>query len=256
VLTGAALSTSATTTALAASALGFMSTAKLFTIGATLVALSAVTFGVRQQMRSRAAIEESANLRLEREVLTAQLARAEQRAKQVEFKNAITPERKPEALHHANEASTTPPAASPTRSVEPNQSRSEATKMALASVSNAGGKALSTLEAEDVANVRAWVQQDPADLVKWIATVPPGRQREHTTEAVIAIAAETDPEFAFLLASGIDRELPRMNRRSEVIRAWALRDSAAATRAVAATELSDRERDRLISLIAAAGAKR
>jgi hypothetical protein len=207
-------------------------------------------------MRAQAAIVEATSLRQEREVLAAQLARAEQRAKTSEFLSASTPERRPEALYPPREASTSAPAALSANPVAPTKSRIEATKVALASVSNAGGMALSTLEAEHVANVRAWVQQDPSDLVKWIAKMPPGRQREHTTEAVIAIATETDPEFAFLLASGIDRELPRMNRRSEVIRAWALRDSAAATRAVAATELSDRERDRLISLIAAAGAKR
>ena len=82
-----------------------MSPVKIFPTGATLVALSAVTFGFLEGMRAQAAIEEAVTLHQEREVLTAQLARAEQRAKQLEFQSAINSERKPEALHPAKEAS-------------------------------------------------------------------------------------------------------------------------------------------------------
>jgi RNA polymerase sigma factor (sigma-70 family) len=258
VVTGTALSI-ATATGGTAGAIGFMSTAKLLTTGATLVTLSAIGFGVLQQQRSRAAIEEAATLRQERALLVEQLARAEQRAKQSESQNLASTQKLPDApAAPLKTSSTTTPAATISSPAEPAMTALalEATKQVLAVVNNAGGQAMNALDREHLARVRAWVEQDPSDLIRWIATLPSGRQREHTTEAVIAIATETNPEFAFLLTGGIARDLPRMNRRSEVIRAWAPRDTAAATRAVTTADLSAIERDRLLSIIATARPKR
>jgi RNA polymerase sigma factor (sigma-70 family) len=259
-VTGVALSTSATSMALATGVISFMTTTKIITTGATLVTLSAIGFGVMQRMRSQAAIEEAATLRQDRAVLAVQLARAEQRVKQMESSTPIPPEstgeRPPAAVNtSAAAAAFAATTTSPAGAIKPAPAI-EATKEALAVINNAGGQAMRTLDAEHLSHVRAWVEQDPSGLVRWIATLPAGRQREHTTEVVIAIATETNPEFAFLLTSGIARELPRMNRRSEVIRAWAPRDPVAAARAVTTGDLSERERNRLQSIITAASPKR
>ena len=92
---------------------------------------------------------------------------------------------------------------------------------------------------------------DPADL---------------DTASLASLRAELD-SLASLLAPfrdlvscdplvGIARDLPRMNRRTEVIREWAARDPAAAARAVAAAELPARERERLLALISGSGWRR
>lgn len=98
-----------------------------------------------------------------------------------------------------------------------------------------------SLAPEHVANIRAWVERDPTGLIQWIGTLP-AKQQEHTIEAVIAVETEPNPEFAFLIAGGIERELPRGNRRNKILQSWAPRDPAAAARAVAELPESERER--------------
>lgn len=109
------------------------------------------------------------------------------------------------------------------------------------------------LDPATVATMRAWVAREPQESIRWLTTVSAeNRQREHTTEALVAILADSDPEAAFLLAGSISREVPRANRMSEVLRRWAPRDPAAARAAVQAAELSEDRRQRLLRTVDAA----
>jgi hypothetical protein len=106
------------------------------------------------------------------------------------------------------------------------------------------------LESGHVANIRAWVKEDPEEVIRWIAALPTSSsQREHTLEAVIAVETETDPELAFMLANSIAPGSARSNRLSDVVRAWAPRDPAAVAQAVAAADLPDDLRARLNRVI-------
>jgi RNA polymerase sigma factor (sigma-70 family) len=250
-VTGMALAASAATGTFVAGIVGFMSMTKITAVGATILALAAIGFGIAQRLRSQSVAEEMAILRQERDALAAQLVRAQQRIKRPEA-SATAPAEQPKAPRAAVPAAMTIVVTEP--AVPP--LALEATKEALATISMAGGRGTMNLDRQHVANTLAWLERDPEGLVQWIATVPAGKQREHTTEAVIAIATETNPDFAFLLASGIAREGPRMSRRSEVIRAWAPRDPDAAARAIAAADLPERDRERLLAVISALSRKR
>jgi RNA polymerase sigma factor (sigma-70 family) len=246
-VTGAALTASALSGVLATGVISFMSMTKITVIGATLVAISAIGLGLAQRARTKTASSEVTTSRHEQDVPAAQFAHVDEPIKKMDAPVAAPQET-------ASVASSSVHAAVRAESVLPAQTL-EATKAALATVNMAGGWKSMSLDSQHVANVRAWMDRDAANLAQWIATLPPGKQREHTTEAVIAIATETDPELAFLFTGGIDRETPRMNRRFEVVRAWAARDPAAATRVIAAADLPERERERLLSAISAIGRK-
>lgn len=253
VVTGAALAKSAAVGVGGTGVIGFMSTTKFV---AGLAMIGAIGAGLFQYTRGRATNAALTPLRAEYETLRAQTTRAEARA--------ATAEARRQALEVARVRAEVPAAPAPTASrpgsgatprlvtaIEPAQKAAvslpptlDATKAILAQIQSRIGEV--KLEEAHIANIRAWVKQDPEGVVRWVAELPvSSRQREHTLEAVIAVETETNPELAFMLANSIAREMPRSNRMHEVLRQWAERDSAAAAQAVAQADLAPEIRARM-----------
>ena len=244
-VTGAALGAVNAGT-VAVGAIGFMSTAKIVTGIAAVVTVAAIGIGVAQYAQRRATDQALAALKMEKEVLAARMARAEEHAKDAEARAQLAKEEgtpSKETSEGVKPVSQISIAAQP--AAVPAQSWTlDTTKQTLASVVSRVGKV--NLDDADVANIRAWVKQDPEGLVRWIAALPTPRQREHATEAVISLEKETDPELAFILANSIEDERPRGNRLSDVIKVWAPRDPDAAERAIAKADLPENVRQRLL----------
>ena len=155
----------------------------------------------------------------------------------------LAPPRRPTAAQDgASALSPTGPAA-----LEPAKDR-------LAHIKNPHSSRLGEIAGIDpatVATVRAWIEQDPEATLAWLGSIPTqGNQQMHTTEAVVAIEAGSDPQHAFELANSIDLEGSRIARIGDVLKVWAPIDPAAAASAVQAADIPGAERDYFLRKIA------
>lgn len=232
--------TQATGATAALTVTAFMSTTKWISGAASIVAIIAIGLSVSQHARLQDVQQNLASLRADRDTLAARLATAEAslaELPQKTFETAPAP-----AAPNPGSGELAAPPVSPPPAPTPGL---EATKKLIARI---GPLRTSTeLDVAHIANVRNWAKQDPEGLVRWLSSVGrESRQREHSVEAVLACVTESDSELAFMLANSLEREVPRMNRLSEVVRSWALRDPTAVERAIAASDLSSENRQRLL----------
>lgn len=242
-LAGLALAqtTAATTTSLAITT--FMGTAKWIAGTATLAAMVAVGIAVSQRGELQEAQHSVALLQAERDALAARLAQTEARPAPVRVPNDT--QAQAPAVQDLRPSAAPAPAAPATASPAPSL---DATKAVIAKIGALRGS--NQLDAAHIANIRTWARQDPEGLVRWLGSVPgDAKQREHSIEAALYSVTESDPELAFLLANSIEREVPRMNRLSDVVRAWAPHDPAAAERTIAASDLTPEIRQRLLRYV-------
>jgi len=158
------------------------------------------------------------------------------------FKQLTPPRRTPTGPNAASALSPTDPAA-----LEP-------AKEQLAHIKNPHSSQLGEIVGIDpatVSTVRAWMEQDPEAMLAWLGSIPTqGNQQMHTTEAVVAIEAGSDPQLAFELANSIEQEGSRIARIGDVLKIWAPLDPPAAASAVQAADIPGAERDYFLRKIA------
>lgn len=254
-VTGAALAgvASAGSAVAAMSLLNFMSTTKFVAGTASLVALLAVGTAIYEARVARATAEIAAALRVENEAIRTRVSAMEMSVRQMEEGLAAAQREKAESRAEAAQTDRPSPRVaqaeqSPTASAD-NPAALESAKGMLAHIGNLGHNPKVQdvgVDAATVAIVRSWLKQDPKAAIQWLGSVPAeGNQQLHTIEAFVAIEAEADPEIAFMLVNSIGSETSRMNRFTDVLRAWARVDPAAAANAVPTADVSEENRAHL-----------
>ncbi len=97
-----------------------------------------------------------------------------------------------------------------------------------------------------------WAESDPAAAMAWAKQLPNGQLQNQAIGAVADTLASQDPQAAINFMNTLPAGLPRLNMLYPVFNEWARRSPQAA--AAAALQLSGREHDQAISIIASAWA--
>lgn len=105
---------------------------------------------------------------------------------------------------------------------------------------NARNQALSS-------SVSQWYEKQPEAVEQWLGTQPNGDVRDAGIGAVLNNYRRSDPEAAFKLATTTTNESTRLNQLVNVVYNWKESDPDAARRMVESAQLTDRERQSLMS---------
>ncbi|HTB63165.1 MAG TPA: hypothetical protein VK737_06215 [Opitutales bacterium] len=94
-----------------------------------------------------------------------------------------------------------------------------------------------------------WIQQDQTAASQWIDTLPASPARDGAVAQLVTVALQKDPSSALNWAATIGNDNQRADQINRVVTQWARTDPTAATAAVQNADVTDQQRQNMLSTI-------